>query len=144
MSHKIATFGFGLLACAASFSANAVPLKAPNRAVQVQFFSKEFKLDTDGFRRMKAVIAKWIDSDKVDVYVVTGRGIEGGMSFCLQMSANAKPEEFSSVLADIKAVKPDEKLTQFNVEEKTICPAQSKRPNPGPMSPQLPSAPPTH
>lgn len=84
----LASSFFGTTAQAKTFSSSENETVPESRAVEVHFFGGITGFDEPSYKVLKAAMASLLIEGVIDHYITTGRGMEGGSSFCVELSSN--------------------------------------------------------
>lgn len=75
------------------------------RAVEVQFFGGITGFDAPSYKVLKAALASLLVEGVIDHYITTARGMEGGSSFCVELT-NDPSVTLDKVTEILKTIKP--------------------------------------
>lgn len=85
-----------------------------NRGVNISFFGGITGFDQSAYKALKAAMASLIVEGVVDHYVTTSWGLEGGTSFCVQLSKDPKVK-LEQITHMLRAIKPaDQSVYKFS------------------------------
>lgn len=76
-----------------------------DRAIHVKFFGGITGFDQSAYKVLKSVVASYIAEGIIDHYITTSVGLEGGSSFCIELSVNPTLR-LEPILASLSSIRP--------------------------------------
>lgn len=112
----------GLLFSAALIM-NSSAFAAANRAVEININGIGPAVDAYALKTVRQVIGAAFANGLIDKFNVTGQGIEGGLSACVEVSTfNTQGTGLSAFVRQLRSIRPNPATTAYSVKAVVSCP----------------------
>ena len=117
---------FFLFLCLAltSLSLKAESETNADRAIQVKFFGGITGFDPGAYKAVRATVSAFIAEGTVDHFITTSVGLEGGSSFCIELSPNPALN-LEPILGALRSIHPTSNSV-YSFEASESCSAVKK------------------
>lgn len=97
------------------------PVLAQNRAVEISISGIGPPVDAPAYETVRQVIGHAVAKGVIDKFVVSGYGVEGGLSGCVEASPHAQAEDLDAFIGQLHTIHPNPQTTAYSVMPTQSC-----------------------
>jgi heat shock protein HslJ len=126
------TMKYAILTLAAVVMSYSVQMptvaQTTSRALTIRIFGMGSAVDSQAVKAVRDVIGTAVTKGVIDTYVTYGYGIEGGSSFCIQLSPYEDATSLVQLERKLLQIQPNRETTAYEVKRVAACGQQSISP----------------
>lgn len=107
-----------LVAASLGFFTSSAAWAQEARAVEINIFGLGPAIDARAFREVRTLIAREVVDNNVTKFIVSGFGVEGGFSACVELRGEREARDLD---ARLRRVRPDPSTTSYNLRRMERC-----------------------
>ncbi|TRW90713.1 hypothetical protein EKO24_019010 [Candidatus Methylobacter oryzae] len=97
------------------------PVLAQDRAVEISISGIGPPVDVPAYETVRQVIGHAVAKGVIDKFVVSGYGVEGGLSGCVEASPHAQAEDLDAFIRQLQTIHPNPQTTAYSVKPTQSC-----------------------
>lgn len=94
---------------------------AARKALEISIFGFGAVLDARAYDQVMSLAGELVAGRQVQKFLVRGWGIEGGASFCLELSPWAGDDALADIKTRFEAIKPNVRTTSYHIKTAHEC-----------------------